>query len=109
MRPVTIVVPILDDPSSLELCLASIIQNVDLSVHSVVIVIDGGPRADEIESTVLGTIAGISSIHCYRNVNMLGYSGSCNRVVFELDSSDNDVLLLNSDVTLTPGALDELV
>lgn len=109
VRPVTIVVPILDDPSSLELCLASIIQNVDLSVHSVVIVIDGGPRADEIESTVLGTIAGISSIHCYRNVNMLGYSGSCNRVVFELDSSDNDVLLLNSDVTLTPGALDELV
>ena len=38
----------------------------------------------------------------------LGFVGNCNRVVLELDTTGNDVLLLNSDTIVTAGFLDEM-
>lgn len=109
VRPLTIVVPIYDDWTSIERCIASILQNVDLNIHSVLIVNDCGPSAVEIDASVLKAIAGAPSIVYHRNPQNLGYIGTCNRAVHELDTSDNDVLLLNCDATLTVGAVDELV
>jgi len=108
-RPVTIVVHVYEGWSSLERCIMSILENVDLSIHSVLLVNDCGPRADDIEARVLEAIAGAPSIAYHRNVRNLGFVRTCNRAVYEIDTSDNDVLLLNSDAALTPGALNELV
>jgi GT2 family glycosyltransferase len=108
-RAVTIVVPIYDHWSSLERCLESVFAHVDLAVHRVILVNDRGPHADTIESLVLNAMAGRPSVEYYRNDKNLGFVGTCNRAVLELDGSGNDILLLNSDAELTPGALDEMI
>jgi GT2 family glycosyltransferase len=96
VHPVTIVVPIYDDWSSLERCIESVLHHVDLGTYSLLLVNDCGPRADDIEANVLEAIAGEPSIAYHRNARNLGFVETCNRAVFELDASDNDVLLLTS-------------
>ncbi len=108
-RPVTIVVPIYDHWSSLERCIAALITHVDTSVHKVILVNDVGPSVDTIESLVRLAIAGKHGFEYYRNDENLGFLGTCNRAVFELDTSGNDILLLNSDAEMTEGVLEELV
>lgn len=108
-HPVTIVVPIYDHWSSLERCIAAIIEHVDLTVHKVVLVNDVGPSADSIEELVQVAIRGHAGIEYHRNSQNLGFLLTCNRAVFELDTSGNDILLLNSDAELTSGALEELI
>lgn len=108
-RAVTIVVPIYGDWSSLERCLASVLETVDLDIHSLLLVNDCGPNADELEANVLEAVAGRSGVSYHRNPKNLGFVETCNRAVYELDTTDNDVLLLNSDAALAPGALDELI
>jgi len=108
-RAVTIVVPIYGDWSSLERCLASILENVDLDIHSLLLVNDCGPNADQIEADVLKAVAGRPGVAYHRNPKNLGFVKTCNRAVYELDPTDNDVLLLNSDAALSPGALEELI
>ena len=107
-KPVTIVVPIYDHWSSLEKCIAAIVEHVDTTFHKVILVNDCGPRVDAIEEMVLAAIAGQPGFEYYRNEKNLGFVGTCNRAALELDSSGNDVLLLNSDAELTAGAVEEL-
>src|SRR5262249_5943672 len=42
------------------------------------------------------------------NDRNLGFVGTCNRAVTELETTNNDILLLNSDTETTPGFLAEL-
>jgi len=69
---------------------------------------DCGPDADVIETSVLAQIVDEPAFFYERNPQNLGFVGNCNRAVFELDKTDNDVLLLNSDTITTPGFLEEL-
>jgi len=108
-RPVTVVVPIFDHWDSLERCIQALIAHVDTSIHSVMLVNDCGPNADTLEPLVLEAIDGLPNYSYYRNDTNLGFVGTCNRAVLELDRTGNDVLLLNSDAELTSGALDELI
>ncbi|WP_167044902.1 glycosyltransferase [Salinibacterium sp. ZJ454] len=107
-RPLTIVVPIYDHWESLSRCLDSLLSFTDPSLHTVLLVNDCGPNADEIEIQVLEKVAAHSQFKYFRNHENLGFVRTCNRAVFELDRSDNDVLLLNSDAAITAGALEEM-
>jgi GT2 family glycosyltransferase len=108
LNPVTIVVPIYGDWPSLQACLESLIAHAPKEVFSVLLVNDCGPDADEIEAGVLGLIAGRSHFVYRRNESNLGFVQTCNRAVFEIDTSSNDILLLNSDTRVTAGALEEM-
>ena len=106
--PVTIVVPVYGHLPTLTACVESLKQNVDLKRNRVLLVNDCGPDADVIEASLLGQIEGWKSIRYERNERNLGLVGTSNRAVTELDTTDNDILLLNSDTVTTPGFLEEL-
>ncbi len=105
---VTIVVPIYGDWPSLKECIESLINHVDLSMHQILLVNDCGPDADMIEKNIQALIHDIAHVRYERNPKNLGFVGTCNRAVEELDKTSNDILLLNSDTKVTPGFLDEL-
>ncbi|RZS67919.1 GT2 family glycosyltransferase [Agromyces ramosus] len=106
--PTTVVVPLYGDLPSAERCILSVLETVDLSVHALLVVNDVGPDADVMEQRVLELLEGTRNTRYVRNAENLGFVGTCNRAVGELDTSENDILLLNSDALLTDGALDEL-
>lgn len=108
MKPVTIVVPVYGDWSSLSECIQSLIAHVDLSKNIVMFVNDCGPDADTIEANIKSATKGVDGIEYYRNKKNLGFIGTCNRAVQELDKSSNDILLLNSDTKVTKGFLVEM-
>ena len=105
----SVVVPIYDHWTSLARCIAALREHLDPELHRVILVNDVGPHADTIEQLVLDAIDGASNFSYYRNPSNLGFVRTCNRAVFELDTSGNDVLLLNSDAEITAGAVQELL
>ena len=106
---VTLVIPIYGDLNSLVRCIDSVLETVDLTVHRLLLVNDCGPDADVIENAVLERVSGHPAVRYERNDHNLGFVGTCNRAVMDLDDTDNDVLLLNSDARFTPGAFDEMI
>lgn len=70
---------------------------------------DLGPEADEIEGLVATLFRGRQGVEYVRNPYNLGFVGTCNRAVNELDTSTRDILILNSDAALTSGALDAML
>jgi GT2 family glycosyltransferase len=106
--PVTVVVPVYGDLPSLTACVESLKANIDQSRHHVLLMNDSGPDADEIETALLALIAGQPGFSYERNLRNLGFVGNCNRAALEIDQTDNDILLLNSDTMTTPGFLEEL-
>ena len=105
---VTIVIPVYADWTSLEVCLDSLKKYL-APEHSVLLVNDIGPEADILEKNILSAIDGLDNYRYERNPKNLGFSGTCNRAVFELDKTDNDILLLNSDTAVTEGFLEEML
>lgn len=105
---VTVVVPVYGDLQSLTSCVEALFTTADPARHDVLLVNDCGPDADEIEQTLLGLIDGHPTFRYERNDRNLGFVGTCNRAVEELDMSDNDVLLLNSDTEPRAGFIEEL-
>lgn len=107
-RAITVVVPVYGDLPSLLNCITSLIATVDSSRDSVLIVNDCGPNADELERELLSVVGTNPGFRYERNTHNLGFVGTCNRAALELDSTGNDILLLNSDTSVRPGWLDEL-
>lgn len=107
-HPVTVIVPVYGDLPTLVSCVESLLANIDRSAHRVLLVNDCGPQAEEIERALLDLIEGQDGFAYARNPANLGFVGTCNRAVFELDRTDNDILLLNSDTVTTSGFLEEL-
>lgn len=108
LNRVTVVVPIYGHWESLKSCLDSLIQFAPAEVFDILLVNDCGPEADEIEAKVLKTIRQHAKFRYERNLENLGFVKTCNRAVFELDTTNNDILLLNSDTQITEGALLEM-
>ena len=108
MMNVTVVIPVYADWSSLEVCIESLKKYLP-SGHNVLLVNDCGPEADSLEANIRSAIAGLDNFRYERNPKNLGFSGTCNRAVNELDKTDNDILLLNSDTAVTEGFLDEML
>lgn len=108
VNPVSIIVPVYGDWSSLKECVQSLADNVDMDMHKVLLVNDCGPDADVIEENLKKFIANNLGFSYFRNEKNLGFVQNCNNAVQNLDKTDNDVLLLNSDTSVTEGFLDEL-
>lgn len=108
MQNVTIVVPVYKDWNSLAVCLDSLKRFVDKK-HRVMIMNDRGPEWQEMERNIQHCIKGYSNFYYYINDCNLGFVRTCNRAVVELDGTDNDILLLNSDTKVTDGFLEEML
>jgi GT2 family glycosyltransferase len=107
-RSVTVVVPVYGDWDSLRQCIQSLQQHVDAR-HSVLFVNDCGPEAEAMEQHVLRATRPSPNFAYHRNARNLGFVKTCNRAVFELDQTNNDILLLNSDTVVTGGFLEEML
>lgn len=108
-KPVSIIVPVYGDWPSLKVCIKSLRKHVDTNIHKVILVNDCGPKADFIEEKIKASIKNTKNFFYYRNKKNLGFVGTCNRAVLEIDKSKNNVLLLNSDTKVTHGFLDEMI
>ncbi|WP_291276084.1 glycosyltransferase, partial [Flavobacterium sp.] len=104
---VTIVIPIYKDWTTLELCIGSLINYCPKDVR-VLLVNDCSEEADYLEEKINSKISGHVQFEYFRNDKNLGFVKTCNRAVFELDKTDNDILLLNSDTEVTENFLSEL-
>ena len=105
---VTVVVPVYADWESLKGCINSIKKYVSPE-HNIILINDCGPEADILEENINEIIKKRPNYKYYRNSKNLGFLKTCNRAVFELDKSNNDILLLNSDTKLTEGFLEEML
>lgn len=106
---VTIVVPVYADWPSLKECIESLKKHAGEPVAKVMLVNDCGPEADDLEKNIQLAIKGAEKFKYYRNTKNLGFVGNCNNAVFNLDKTDNDILLLNSDTRVTPGFGEEMI
>lgn len=99
-----VIVPAYADWPSLESCLASVLPQLGAAVR-LVIVEDASPEPAVVEG--LARHAGLPQVTLLRNPVNLGFAGAVNRAL-ALRKSGEDVLLLNADATLAPGALARL-
>jgi GT2 family glycosyltransferase/glycosyltransferase involved in cell wall biosynthesis len=104
---ISIIVPIYKDWETIRLCILSLIQYTSPK-NKVYLINDCSNEADELEAQIFTLIAEHPQFIYHRNQSNLGFVKTCNKAVFELDQSDNDILLLNSDTEITEGALQEL-
>ena len=107
MDNLTIVIPVYADWESLKKCISSIIKNVDKR-HQIIIVNDCGPEVDLMELSIKKLIKGQKNFIYFRNETNLGFVKTCNRAVLEIDKTNNDVVLLNSDTFIHEDAIEEM-
>ena len=107
MKNITVVIPVYKDWSTLKLCIDSLKEYVKEN-HKVIFVNDMGPEWESLEKDIQKSIEGVSHFHYYRNESNMGFVKTCNRAVMELDQTDNDIFLLNSDTKVTEGFLEEM-
>ncbi|HEX6258760.1 MAG TPA: glycosyltransferase family 2 protein, partial [Candidatus Saccharimonadales bacterium] len=107
-RPVTIIVPVYGDWPSLSECIESLKEHVDRR-HTVLLVNDKGPEAETIGANIQRAIKGVKNFSYHENKENLGFLQNCNHAVFDLDATNNDILLLNSDTRVTKGFLEEML
>lgn len=107
-RPLTVVIPLYDDLDSIRESISSVIRYGDLPNNRLLVVNDCGPRVDEVEAAVLELLDGVEGATYARNPRNLGFVETCNRAVSELETTTNDILLLNSDTRIEPGTLAEM-
>lgn len=108
-KAVTIIVPVYGDWPSLEECIESLKKYTDPTAHEVMLVNDCGPEADSIENKISHAIRGQDNFKYYRNGKNLGFVQNCNNAVLNLDKTNNDILLLNSDTKVTKNFLQEML
>lgn len=108
MKNVTVVVPVYGDWESLNECIDSLLSTID-DRHTVIFVNDCGPDVEIMEKNIKLKINDRPNFAYYRNMRNLGFVGTCNRAVEELDTSENDILLLNSDTKVTGKFPEEMI
>jgi GT2 family glycosyltransferase len=104
---VSIVVPIFNGWNELKDCISSLKKYVSNN-HKILLVNDCSTD-DKIERNILSLIADSPNFVYFKNDENLGFVGTCNKSVSYYDTSDNDILLLNSDTEVTEGFLEEMV
>jgi len=108
MNNVTIVIPVYGNPELVVRAVDSVVRFGSLNNNKLIVVDDCGPDSEQIREMVDEARRSSANIEYFANDKNLGFVKTCNRAVFELDETSNDVLLLNSDAELTDGALAEL-
>lgn len=107
MNNITVIVPIYKDWETLKICIDSLKSCIH-EYNKVYFVNDMGPEWKNIQQKVLELIDGIPNFYYFKNDFNMGFVKTCNRAVKELDKSNNDILLLNSDTKVTKGAIEEM-
>lgn len=97
------------DLASLTNCIQSLIDFAPQEICDVLLVNDCGPDVETIEKAVKLQIEAQPHFRYERNPKNLGFVKTCNRAVFELDKTANDILLLNSDTEITLGSIEEML
>lgn len=108
MSNVTIVIPVYKDWTTLQRCLDSLLKYVDCR-HKIIVINDMSSEWEYLEKQILNCIEGHTNFSYYRNSGNMGFVKTCNRAVYELDQTNNDILLLNSDTEVTKGFLEEMI
>ncbi len=108
MTPVTIIVPVFGQPNFVKRVLDSILNFGNLPTNKLIVINDAGPDSEQIRELVSAAMLVRPGIEYFENTKNLGFGATCNRAVFELDQTSNNILLLNSDAELTQGALEEM-
>ncbi|WP_175485437.1 glycosyltransferase [Pseudoxanthomonas sp. GM95] len=104
MLPVTVVVPVYNSPDAVAACLASLTEN-PMPDSSEVLIIDDGSTDPRI-AELLRRYATVPGFRLEMNPSNIGYTRTVNRAL-EL-AAGRDVVLLNSDTTVTPRWLHNL-
>ena len=107
-RSVTIVIPVYKDWTTLQLCMKSLKKYVSPH-HQVYLVNDMSNEWADLEKKILQEMKDCPNFHYARNESNMGFVKTCNRAVNELDQTENDILLLNSDTKVTEGFLEEML
>jgi GT2 family glycosyltransferase len=103
---VAIVVPVYGDLAASRACFQSLLDDEPLTCRRRIIVIeDATPDRDL--ALLLDDLSATGAITYVRNSHNLGFAASVNRGLSLLDE-DEDVLLVNADTILPPGATDRL-
>ncbi|WP_342757081.1 glycosyltransferase family 2 protein [Kineothrix sedimenti] len=108
MSNVTVIVPVYKDWETLSRCIESLKKYLD-NKHKVLILNDMSNEWKELEEKILQEIQDFHNFFYSKNEDNLGFVKTCNRAVSELDKSDNDILLLNSDTEVTENFLEEMI
>ncbi|MGH3087653.1 MAG: glycosyltransferase [Rubrobacteraceae bacterium] len=102
-RPVTIIVPIHNAHDELKELLSSVVENTTASAE--LLLIDDASTDPRIPSLLAGYEA-LENVRILTNEENLGFSGAMNRGFAE--SGGNDVVIVNSDVEVTPRWLENM-
>jgi GT2 family glycosyltransferase len=105
---VTVIIPVYKDWETLSKCISSLKLFLD-SRHTVLLINDLSSEAEVLETNILSSIKDSPHFKYFKNDKNIGFVKTCNRGVFELDNSNNDILLLNSDTEVTAGFLEEMI
>ena len=101
---VTVVVPVYEDYAATRACLESLAAARPASAHRFLVVDDASPNAEL--AAYLDEAAAAGAFELLRNDANLGFAASVNKALAL--SRRGDVLLLNADALLAPGAVDRL-
>lgn len=101
-----IIVPVYDDRAATLACLKSLFASQPNAVaRNIVVVDDASP--DLALSAALDELAAAKRLRLLRNTLNMGFAGSVNRAL-SLREAGQDVLLLNADTIVPPGAIEGL-
>ena len=104
----TIIIPVYKDWETLEKCISSLQNYLDRR-HTVIFINDLSSEAEELEIKIKSSIHEFDNFKYFRNDKNIGFIKTCNRGVYELDNTNNDILLLNSDTEVTANFLEEMI
>lgn len=107
MQPVTVVIPVFNRPDLAAACIASCRTHLD--PRHALLVVDDASTDPATAPALEKALEGMPNGRLVRNPENLGFLKTCNRAVLELDATDNDILLLNSDTVVTEGFLEEML
>lgn len=101
---VTVIVPVYRDYKATQLCLETLLDELNASRHCALVVDDATPDP-QIEK-YLAKLGNNSRIEILVNARNLGFVGSINRALEQV--THDDVILLNSDTVVPPGFINRL-
>ena len=104
MKNCTIIIPVFNAFPEAVACLESVVRCTERPCR--ILVIDDASTAGELAVALPPSVRQWPGLTVLRNVQNLGFVGSCNRG--RREAGDDDVVLLNSDTLVTPGWLRKL-
>ncbi|MBI3336590.1 glycosyltransferase [Candidatus Peregrinibacteria bacterium] len=106
-RRVTVIIPAYNQLPTVRNCVASCKKYVD--ARHTILVIDDASAESNFARQIRITLEHMPNARYVRNTANLGFVKTCNRAVFDIDATDNDILLLNADAELTEGSVEEML